>query len=288
MTRRGRTSRSPRSSGDDFYARTRAIGFDYGDAFRSIKAAHRRRRLGGRRDPRPGAARRRTRRLPLPSGAHRRRLPNALRRTASRPRRERSPYLPTRIRHSAVYGSPEEDMTVHAAGGVGHRGGDRERHHDHRPPSANRSPSSRASRSVAERLVAHVARTHRQGALRIALGTETRGSPGHGHSAAMTTDDPGWSSSTTSGVGAGLADRAAAARPSRAHRRAPARRRAHRDRRRIRDRPTQPRAAGAAVRSAPRQGGRPRGHRRLLAAGHFRSLTPPRRTSTSASSRSCA
>ena len=73
----------------------------------------RRGRLGGRGLAVPERDRRRTRRLPIPSGAHRRCLPNALRHHVLGSGGAEDPYLPTRIRHCAVYGPPEEHMKVH-------------------------------------------------------------------------------------------------------------------------------------------------------------------------------
>ena len=100
--------------GDDFYARTQAIGFDYGDAFRSVRGVTAGEDWAVADIAIPTAIADELDRLPIPSGAHRRRLPNTLRRTVSRAgASDEDPYLPTRIRHCAIYGPPEEHMRVH-------------------------------------------------------------------------------------------------------------------------------------------------------------------------------
>ncbi|OBH79281.1 polyketide synthase [Mycobacterium mantenii] len=98
--------------GDEFYARTRAVGLAYGDAFRTITGA-----TAG-----DGWA---TARIAIPAsltgevasyrfhpalidGAFQTLLGTSL---FGRDANE-SPYLPVRIRQSAIYGAPEENMTV--------------------------------------------------------------------------------------------------------------------------------------------------------------------------------
>ncbi len=80
--------------GDDFYARTQAIGFDYGDAFRSVQSVTAGEDWAVAEIAVPAAIADELDRLPIPSGAHRRRLPNALRRTISRAGGERGPVPP--------------------------------------------------------------------------------------------------------------------------------------------------------------------------------------------------
>ncbi|MGA5462615.1 type I polyketide synthase [Mycobacterium sp. NPDC050041] len=98
--------------GDDFYALTRAIGFDYGDAFRSIKelTAGDGWVVADIRIPAPVAGELDDYRF------HPALVDAAFQTLFGAPLLNRdgndSTYLPSRIRHSAVYGSPEEDMTV--------------------------------------------------------------------------------------------------------------------------------------------------------------------------------
>ena len=100
-------------SGDDFYERTQAIGFDYGDAFRSVQ------RVTAGEDW--AAAE-----IIVPTvltdelGAYRFHpalLDSAFQTLFGAPflgqGEHDDPFLPTRIRHCAFYGSPEEHMTVH-------------------------------------------------------------------------------------------------------------------------------------------------------------------------------
>ncbi|TPG29519.1 SDR family NAD(P)-dependent oxidoreductase [Mycobacterium hodleri] len=103
----------PPTSGADFYARTQTIGFEYGDAFRSVSTI-----TGG--DGWTVA------RIAIPEPItddlgryrfHPALVDGAFQALFGLPvlgqDTDDSPYLPTRIRHSAVYGSPTEDMTVH-------------------------------------------------------------------------------------------------------------------------------------------------------------------------------
>lgn len=100
-------------SGEDFYAITRAIGFDYGEVFRSITAV-----TAGEGWVSAALA------VPAPVADdldayrfHPALVDGAFQTLFGAPILDRnadeSPYLPTRIRHSAVYGAPEADMTVH-------------------------------------------------------------------------------------------------------------------------------------------------------------------------------
>ncbi|WNG88073.1 type I polyketide synthase [Mycobacterium sp. ITM-2016-00317] len=100
-------------SGEDFYAITRAIGFDYGDAFRSITAV-----TAGEGWVSAALA------VPAPVADdldayrfHPALVDGAFQTLFGAPilgrNADESPYLPTRIRHSAVYGAPEAGMTVH-------------------------------------------------------------------------------------------------------------------------------------------------------------------------------
>ena len=93
--------------------------------------------------------------------------------------RATSPYLPTRIRHCAVYGRARRAHDASTCGSS--RPPQRRSNATSRSPtrSASRSPSSTAS-SVQSLSAssAHVARTHRQGTLRDPVGRETpRASP---------------------------------------------------------------------------------------------------------------
>ena len=77
--------------GDDFYDRTRAIGFDYGDAFRSVQSVTAGEDWAMAEIAVPPVIGRGPRRVPIPPRAHRRRLSDALRRTVPRPEGERGP-----------------------------------------------------------------------------------------------------------------------------------------------------------------------------------------------------
>ena len=74
---------------DDFYARTQAIGFDYGDAFRSVQGVTAGEDWAVADIAIPACDRRRARSISIPSGAGRRCLSNTLRRTVSRTGGER-------------------------------------------------------------------------------------------------------------------------------------------------------------------------------------------------------
>ncbi|MGA9490568.1 MAG: acyltransferase domain-containing protein, partial [Mycobacterium sp.] len=100
-------------SGDDFYARTQAMGFAYGDAFQSI----------GRVTSGDGWA---SAEIAVPPNIadeidsyrfHPALIDGAFQTLFGAPLLEReaqdSPYLPTRIRRSAIYRSPEDKMTAH-------------------------------------------------------------------------------------------------------------------------------------------------------------------------------
>lgn len=100
--------------GDEFYARTRAVGLDYGEKFRSVAAV-----TAG-----DGWAKAQIT-IPAPLADdvggyrfHPALIDGAFQTLLGSPRFEHgggeSPYLPVRIRHSAVYGPPEDDMIVHA------------------------------------------------------------------------------------------------------------------------------------------------------------------------------
>lgn len=98
---------------DEFYARTTALGFAYGDSFQPVRDV-----IGG-----DGWARARLR---VPAGVsheidayafHPALLDGALQglfgTSTVADNATQATYLPTRIRHCAVYGRPESDMTVH-------------------------------------------------------------------------------------------------------------------------------------------------------------------------------
>ncbi len=100
-------------SGDDFYARTQAMGFAYGDAFQSI----------GRVTSGDGWA---SAEIAVPPNIadeidsyrfHPALIDGAFQTLFGAPCLDReaedSPYLPTRIRRSAIYRSPEDKMTAH-------------------------------------------------------------------------------------------------------------------------------------------------------------------------------
>lgn len=100
--------------GDDFYARTRAVGLTYGNAFQSITSV----------SAGDGWA---TAQIAIPTSFTREQLgeyrfhpaliDGAFQTLLGTPQFEsettHSPYLPVRIRHSAIHGSPKESMTVH-------------------------------------------------------------------------------------------------------------------------------------------------------------------------------
>ncbi len=100
--------------GDDFYGRTQAIGFDYGTAFRCVQ------RVTAGEDWAVAE-------IAVPAAIageldayrfHPALIDGAFQTLFGAPflgqEENEDPYLPTRIRHCAVYGSPEERMTVHA------------------------------------------------------------------------------------------------------------------------------------------------------------------------------
>lgn len=99
--------------GDDFYLRTESIGFDYGDAFRSVQS------VTAGEDWAVAE-------ITIPARIadeldeyrfHPALIDGAFQTLFGAPflgkREYDDPYLPTRIRHCAVYGSPEERMKVH-------------------------------------------------------------------------------------------------------------------------------------------------------------------------------
>ncbi len=99
-------------SADDFYARTLSLGFEYGDVFRPVRD------IGGGE----GWARAQ---LGIPAGIaddledfhfHPALIDGAFQTlfgTTATEGAGAGTYLPTRVRHSAVYGRPQPDMTVH-------------------------------------------------------------------------------------------------------------------------------------------------------------------------------
>ncbi len=100
--------------GDDFYGRTQSLGFDYGDAFRSIQG------VTAGEDWAVAE-------LTVPSAIadevdqyrfHPALIDGAFQTLFGAPflgqKENEDPYLPTRIRRCAVYGPPEEQMMVHA------------------------------------------------------------------------------------------------------------------------------------------------------------------------------
>jgi acyl transferase domain-containing protein/acyl carrier protein len=100
-------------SGEDFYAITEAIGFDYGDAFRSLTEV-----TAGQGWVSATLA------VPTPVADdldayrfHPVLVDGAFQTLFGAPilgrKADESPYLPTRIRHTAVYGPPEAEMAVH-------------------------------------------------------------------------------------------------------------------------------------------------------------------------------
>ena len=99
--------------GDDFYVRTQAIGFDYGDAFRSVQSVTAGEDWAVAEIAVPAAI--------VDELDHFRFHPalidGAFQTLFGAPflgqEENEDPYLPTRIRHCAVYGPPEEHMRVH-------------------------------------------------------------------------------------------------------------------------------------------------------------------------------
>ena len=131
--------------GDDFYARTHAIGFDYGDAFRSVQ------RVTAGEDWAVAE-------IAVPAAIadelgdyrfHPALIDGAFQTLFGAPflgqEENEDPYLPTRIRHCAIYGPPEEHMTVRVRVVSATREAGRERHHDQPTVWVIRSPSSTAS-----------------------------------------------------------------------------------------------------------------------------------------------
>jgi acyl transferase domain-containing protein/acyl carrier protein len=99
--------------GDDFYARTESLGFDYGDAFRSVRTVTAGEDWAVAELAIPPA---------IVDELHGFRFHPALIDGAfhtlfgapfSGQQEYEDPYLPTRIRHCAIYGAPEEHMRVH-------------------------------------------------------------------------------------------------------------------------------------------------------------------------------
>ena len=99
--------------GDDFYVRTQSIGFDYGDAFRSVQT------VTAGEDWAVAE-------IAIPTAIadeidhfrfHPALVDGAFQTLFGAPflgqEESEEPYLPTRIRHCAVYGAPEEHMRVH-------------------------------------------------------------------------------------------------------------------------------------------------------------------------------
>ena len=100
--------------GDEFYVRTQSIGFDYGEAFRSIESV-----TAGE----DWAVAEMTVPATIIDGLDQFRFHPALIDGAFQTlfgapflgqEENEEPFLPTRIRHCAIYGPPEEDMRVHA------------------------------------------------------------------------------------------------------------------------------------------------------------------------------
>lgn len=99
-------------SGDDFYARTQSIGFDYGDAFRCVRSVTAGENWAVAEISVPTAI---TGELDdfrfhpaLIDGA----FQTLFGAPFSGQEEQEDPYLPTRIRHSAIYGAPEKHMRV--------------------------------------------------------------------------------------------------------------------------------------------------------------------------------
>ena len=99
--------------GDDFYARTQSIGFDYGDAFRSVQSVT----AGEDWAVAEIAAPQRSPTKSTHFRFHPALVDGAFQTLFGAPflgqEEGRGPYLPTRIRHCAVYGAAEEHMLVH-------------------------------------------------------------------------------------------------------------------------------------------------------------------------------
>jgi acyl transferase domain-containing protein/acyl carrier protein len=106
---------------DDFYARTQARGFDYGDAFRSIRS------VTAGEDWAVAE-------IAIPTAIagelddfqfHPALIDGAFQTLFGAPfsgqEEHEGPYLPTRIRHCAIYGAPEEQMRVHVRVGTATR-----------------------------------------------------------------------------------------------------------------------------------------------------------------------
>ena len=104
--------------GDDFYARTEALGFDYGDAFRSVRSVTAGEDWAVAEIAVPAAI----------AGElddfrfHPALIDGAFQTLFGAPfagqEEQTDPYLPTRIRHCAIYGAPEERMRVHVRVGT--------------------------------------------------------------------------------------------------------------------------------------------------------------------------
>ncbi|MCV7228013.1 type I polyketide synthase [Mycolicibacterium komossense] len=100
-------------SGEDFYIRTNSIGFDYGDAFRSVRSVTAGENWAVAEITAP----------PVIVGGlgdfrfHPALIDGAFQTLFGAPflgqEESEDPFLPTRIRHCAVYGAPEEHMRVH-------------------------------------------------------------------------------------------------------------------------------------------------------------------------------
>ena len=153
-------------SGDDFYAVTQARGFDYGDAFRSV-----RRVTAGEDWAVADIA------VPTAISAelgdfrfHPALIDGAFQTLFGAPfsgqEEQEDAYLPTRIRHCAIYGPPEEHMKVHVRVGTATR---EEVESDITITGADGTYARRLRRirgAVAERIIASFARAYRQGSLR--------------------------------------------------------------------------------------------------------------------------
>ena len=99
--------------GDDFYIRTQSIGFDYGDAFRSVQGVTAGEDWAVADITIPAAIADELDRFRF----HPALVDGAFQTLFGAPflgqEENEEPYLPTRIRHCAVYGAPEEHMRVH-------------------------------------------------------------------------------------------------------------------------------------------------------------------------------
>jgi acyl transferase domain-containing protein/acyl carrier protein len=100
-------------SGDDFYARTQALGFDYGEAFRSVQAVTAGEDWADARIAIPAAIAAEVDEFRF----HPALIDGAFQTLLGAPfagqENNADPYLPTRIGHCAVFGAPEEHMNVH-------------------------------------------------------------------------------------------------------------------------------------------------------------------------------